>query len=70
MVIFYAKKNYEPYKILLVCFSITLIILGGNWGAVGLTYNPESFIFWFFTSLGFITISNYKNTASTPPSTI
>lgn len=58
--IFYKKKIYDSYKVLLVCFSSIIIILVGNWGALGVTYNPESFAFWFFSALGFSTIAKYK----------
>ena len=57
---FYRKKDHGPYTILLVCFSSVSVIIIGNWGAIGLTYNPESFIFWFFSALGFSTIAKYK----------
>lgn len=54
------KMDYE-FKVLLTCFSSLTVIIAGNWGAVGITYNPESFIFWFFAALGFSTIAKYKN---------
>jgi hypothetical protein len=57
---YYKNKAYEPFKILLVCFSSILVIIFGNWGAVGITYNPESFAFWFFVALGFSTIAKFK----------
>ena len=61
IIILYRKKLYTPYKILLVCFATSAVIIFGNWGAVGLTYNPESFVFWFFNALGFATIAKFKN---------
>lgn len=60
LAIFYKNKDHEAYKILLVCFTSTAVILIGNWGANGLTYNPESFAFWFFTAIGFATIAKQK----------
>lgn len=60
LVIYFQKKNYKSYKILLVCFSSILAIIIGNWGAIGITYNPESFAFWFFTAIGFSTIAKDK----------
>lgn len=60
LAIYYRTKAYRPYKILLICLSTTLVILIGNWGALGITYNPESFAFWFFSALGFSTIAKYK----------
>lgn len=64
LIILYRNKSYEPYQILLVCFSSVLVIIAGNWGAVGITYNPESFAFWFFSALGFSTIAKYKKNLS------
>jgi hypothetical protein len=61
LVIYYRNKIYGPYKILLVCFSSIVVIIIGNWGAVGIIYNPESFVFWLFTALGFSTIAKYKS---------
>jgi hypothetical protein len=61
LLVFYSKKSEDNYRILLICASTLVVILIGNWGAIGLTYNPESFIFWFFSALGFKTIGNYKN---------
>ena len=46
------NKNFELLKIKLVCAGVIIIILAGNWGAVGLTYNPESFFFWLWAAIG------------------
>lgn len=59
---FYVNKKYEEYKFLLICFGTIVTIIAGNWGAIGIPYNPESFTFWFFTSMGFLVIKKYKNT--------
>ncbi|MFA6236645.1 MAG: hypothetical protein WC635_04885 [Bacteriovorax sp.] len=67
LTIFYLKKAQAEFKILLVCFSSVIAILIGSWGTVGLTYNPESFIFWFFAALGFSTIGKFKNIALNQP---
>lgn len=58
---FYKLKMEKEYRVLLVCFSTLTIMLFGNWGVIGITYNPESFVFWFFAALGFGTIAKYKN---------
>ena len=60
LVQFYYIKSHDHFKPLLICFCISLVILIGNWGAVGITYNPESFAFWFFAAIGFSTIAIYK----------
>jgi hypothetical protein len=57
---YYKSKSYSSYKVLMVCFCVTFVIILGNWGAIGLTYNPESFAFWFFAALGFATIAKHK----------
>jgi len=57
---FYSKKMEENFRLLLICMSTLVVILIGNWGAVGLTYNPESFAFWFFAAGGFKIIYSYK----------
>ena len=62
--IYYQNKLYESYKILLICFCCITVIIFGNWGAVAITYNPESFIFWFFSAMGFSTISKQKLTSN------
>ncbi len=49
---FYKKNQEQNFRILSVVASSMIVILIGNWGALGLTYNPESFIFWFLAALG------------------
>lgn len=46
-------KNNRIFPTLWVTSIASLIILLGNWGAIGLPYNPESFCFWFYIALGF-----------------
>jgi len=50
---FYRKREINNFRITLISGIVTLVILAGNWGAVGIPYNPESFMFWFWTALGF-----------------
>lgn len=57
---FYKEKMQEPYQIILVCTASLTVIILGNWGALGIPYNPESFFFWFFSGIGFLTISEYN----------
>jgi hypothetical protein len=42
--------NYEARVILIAFFQVSIILLG-NWGAIGLPYNPESFFFWLWTAV-------------------
>lgn len=48
----YKKRQYQILKIKLISLSVTVIILIGNWGAVGIPFNPESFFFWLWTTIG------------------
>jgi len=60
---FYKNNNEENFRILSIVASSMIVILIGNWGALGLTYNPESFIYWFLAALGFniINLSKKEN---------
>lgn len=40
-------------RVALISLGNISIILIGNWGAIGLPYNPESFFFWFWSAVGF-----------------
>lgn len=60
LISYYKSKDEKPFSQILACTSSLIVILIGNWGALGLTYNPESFIFWFFSALGFLIISRTK----------
>jgi hypothetical protein len=53
LILYYGQKNQEMFVKTLMPFSVTTVILIGNWGAIGLPYNPESFFFWFFAAYGF-----------------
>jgi hypothetical protein len=56
----YRNKNEEKFKIILICASTLAVIVIGNWGAVAITYNPESFIYWFFAAVGFYTLAEER----------
>jgi hypothetical protein len=49
------KKDHHNARILGIGLVNIFVILAGNWGAIGLSYNPESFYFWFWAALGFNT---------------
>ncbi len=57
---FYKIKDLSSFNIVLICFSTIFVIIIGNWGAIGLTYNPESFVFWFLAAIGIKTINKEK----------
>lgn len=46
------KRNEKSYRILITSAISTFVIILGNWGAIGLPYNPESFYFWLWSALG------------------
>jgi len=46
------EKDFLSAKILIVSLSVLVVILIGNWGAVGLLYTPEAFFFWYFCARG------------------
>jgi hypothetical protein len=56
-------RNSPIFPALWVTSISSMIILVGNWGAIGLPYNPESFCFWFFIALGFKNVeeSNFES---------
>jgi hypothetical protein len=56
----YRDKKEEKFITMLVCASVLSIIIIGNWGAVAITYNPESFIYWFFAAIGFNTLADQR----------
>jgi hypothetical protein len=47
---FKSGSNYQARVILIAFFQVSIILLG-NWGAIGLPYNPESFFFWLWTAV-------------------
>lgn len=50
--VFLKNDNRQSYQTLSVCFITCLILFLGNWGAIGLPYNPESFSFWLLSGIG------------------
>ncbi len=56
----YRDKHVYEARIILICITQIFIILLGNWWAIGLNYNPESFFFWFWTAIGFSTYALKK----------
>lgn len=46
------KKEERSYRILVTSAVSTSVIIAGNWGAIGLPYNPESFYFWLWAAMG------------------
>lgn len=47
------KGDYINSRILMICAINIVVIIGGNWGANGLPFNPESFYFLLWAAIGF-----------------
>ncbi len=57
------KKENDNFasRIVLICFFQISLMLLGNWGMIGIPYNPESFFFWIWVAIG-MNISDEKLT--------
>lgn len=49
----FIAKDFTTSRNIGISLVIVCVIIMGNWGAVGLPYNPESFYFWLWTAIGF-----------------
>ncbi len=57
-------RNDKIFPIVIISAIVPVVILIGNWGAIGLPYNPESFCFWFLLALGLKNIESREVTSS------
>ncbi len=55
----YRTGHLEESRFVLIAFLHVFVILVGNWGMIGIPYNPESFFFWLWTATG---LNVYDNT--------
>ena len=55
------EKNYVNSRIVFISLVHVCVVLLGNWGAVGIPYNPESFLFWLWAAIG---LNVYDNAVS------
>jgi len=46
------EKQADQFQVGLICFVVLCVLILGNWGYVGLPFNPESFFFWIWTVIG------------------
>jgi hypothetical protein len=60
----YRERYLDETRIVFIALLNTGIIILGNWGAIGINYNPESFYFWLWTALGFNTYYMRNKTTS------
>lgn len=54
----YFLKRQMNLAIISSAFISCIIMLVGNWGAIALPYNPESFAFWLWMSIGLNAVYN------------
>ena len=61
----YAFKHVEKdvFRDISVAAGTIFFIFIGNWGAVGIPYNPESFFFWFWVAVLYNMISRTKESS-------
>jgi hypothetical protein len=52
LVLNYKKISHVHRRLSLMSAFIMLVIYSGNWGAIGLCFNPESFFFWIWAAIG------------------
>lgn len=61
-----ARKEGDAFRTrvaVVACCQMAVVLLG-NWGAIGLPYNPESFFFWFWAAIALnIQVSASEKTA-------
>ena len=49
---FFVPVTSQSYRIIAISAITPLVLVIGNWGALGIPYNPESFFFWFWVAIG------------------
>ncbi len=49
----YRAGDMQSFRLVSIAFITCFITFLGNWGAIGLVYNPEAFSFWLLTGLAF-----------------
>ena len=45
------RGHFDKVKSLIPSLTIFYILIIGNWGAIALPFNPESFYFWLYASI-------------------
>lgn len=61
-----AGEMYRARVAIIGLVQISVILLG-NWMAIGIPYNPESFFFWFWTALSLNMYDNARNVSQPHP---
>lgn len=49
----YQRDQKQAFQIVGICFVSVLVITIGQWGAVGLPFNPESLYYWLWVAIGY-----------------
>ena len=48
----YKQNELHSFRIIIISAISSSVFIFGNWGVIGLTYNPESMMYWFWIALG------------------
>lgn len=51
-ILHFRKLDHTRYRLIMVSGICAFVFLIGNWGAISLPYNPESFLYWLWVSIG------------------
>jgi len=57
----YVHGNYTLFSHMGVISASLIVMLIGNWGAISVPYNPESFMFWFLSAIAVNHYNREKN---------
>lgn len=62
--VLFRRAKFNEVRILVPVLSVFYILIIGNWGAIALPFNPESFYFWIYASIG-VTTAFYRKDSET-----
>lgn len=49
----YMRQQRDEFQLVGICFISVLVITVGQWGVVGIPFNPESFFYWLWVAVGY-----------------
>jgi len=67
--IIHSRGDLANSKMILISLISIVVIILGNWGGLGIPYNPESFFFWFWAAVGMNAYDNSQREMSANVST-
>lgn len=59
------RRHFEKVRIVIPIISIFFVLLVGNWGAISIPFNPESFYFWLYAGIASATVFNRSSEEET-----